>query len=119
MQRINRFARFWDMIANSGRFADTLPLILADQAFERFLQLSDALYRQAGSTWKIALKRLFELVYTVLTKDFNLDSEQVKQRLALDYARAMIKGIPDYERAVQLKKVVRTGTANKRQRSHS
>jgi len=119
MQRINRFARFWDMVANSGRFADTLPLILADQPFERFLQLSDALYQQAGSTWKIALKRLFELIYTVLTNEFKLEAEQVKQQLALDYTRAKVKGIPDYERIVQLKKVVRTGTANKRQRSHA
>ena len=37
MQRVNRFARFWDMIANSGRFKNTLPLILADDAFARFL----------------------------------------------------------------------------------
>lgn len=118
MQRINRFARFWDMIANSGRFAETLPLILDNQAFERFLKLSDALYQQAGSTWKISLKRLFELIYTVLTKEFNIDAEQVKKRLAIDYARAKVKGIPDYERVIQLNKPTKTGVANKRQRLH-
>jgi radical SAM superfamily enzyme YgiQ (UPF0313 family) len=119
MQRVNRFARFWDMIGNSGRFANSLPLILADQPFERFLLLSDSLYSLAGSTWKIALKRLFELIYTVLTNEFALSDEQVKQVLAMDYERAKIKGIPNYEQRSALTKVVRTGTANKRQRLHS
>lgn len=118
MQRINRFARFWDMIGNSGRFTQSLPLILADQPFERFLLLSDSLSSLAGSTWKIALKRLFELVYTVLTTEFDLNADQVKQALSLDYDRAKIKGIPNYEQRSPLPKVVRTGTANKRQRLH-
>jgi radical SAM superfamily enzyme YgiQ (UPF0313 family) len=118
MQRINRFARFWDMIGNSGRFSNSLPLILADQPFDRFLLLSDSLYNLAGSTWKIALKRLFELIYTVLTSEFDLSSEQVKQALAVDYTRAKIKGLPSYEQVSPLHKVVRTGTANKRQRLH-
>jgi radical SAM superfamily enzyme YgiQ (UPF0313 family) len=119
MQRVNRFARFWDMVGNSGRFANSLPLILADHPFDRFLLLSDSLYSLAGSTWKIALKRLFELIYTVLTNEFTLSDEQVKQVLAIDYERAKIKGIPNYEQHSALTKVVRTGTANKRQRLHS
>ncbi|MDG1688561.1 MAG: hypothetical protein P8J13_06470 [Gammaproteobacteria bacterium] len=41
MQIANRFARFWDMIGNSGRFANTLPIILSERPFQRFLQLSD------------------------------------------------------------------------------
>ena len=119
MQRVNRFARFWDMIGNSGRFANSLPLILAEQPFDRFLLLSDSLYSLAGSTWKIALKRLFELIYSVLTTEFELSPEQVKQVLAVDYERAKIKGLPSYEQSSPLPKVMRTGTANKRQRLHS
>ncbi len=33
MQRVNRFARFWDMVGNSGRFANTLPAIMRDKPF--------------------------------------------------------------------------------------
>ena len=51
MQRVNRFARFWDMIGNSGRFKQTLPLILEQQPFNNFMELSDCLYRLAGSSW--------------------------------------------------------------------
>ncbi|NQZ53312.1 MAG: DUF4080 domain-containing protein [Piscirickettsiaceae bacterium] len=119
MQRVNRFARYWDMIGNSGRFINTLPLILADLPFERFMQLSDTLHLLAGSTWKIALKRLFELVYQVLTQDFGLSPELVKQHLVLDYARAKIKGTPSYEQGEKKQKDKKQGIANKRQLMHS
>ena len=118
MQRVNRFARFWDMLGNSGRFTNSLPLILTEQPFKHFMQLSDSLYLRAGSSWKIALKRLFELVYSVLTEDFKLSSDVVKQHLAVDYSRAKLKGIPEYERAQPVEKVARIGIANKRQLSH-
>jgi len=118
MQRVNRFARFWDMLGNSGRFSHSLPLILTDQPFKHFMKLSDSLYIRAGSSWKIALKRLFELVYVIFTEDFNLSPDVVKQQLAIDYARAKLKGIPDYERDQPVEKIVRVGVANKRQLAH-
>ena len=119
MQRVNRFARYWDMIGNSGRFYNTLPLILSNQAFSHFMKLSDTLYQRSGSTWKIALKRLFELIYESLTKDFNLPSDEVKHYLALDYARTQIKGIPAYEQSSVESKENKRGTANKRQLMHN
>ncbi|MDT8371312.1 MAG: DUF4080 domain-containing protein [Gammaproteobacteria bacterium] len=118
MQRVNRFARYWDMIGNSGRFANTLPLILADIPFQRFMALSDSLHSTEGSTWKIALKRLFELLYRVMTEEFNLPSQQVKDHLAVDYERAKLKGLPSYEMAVPVVKTRRQGVANKRQLMH-
>jgi radical SAM superfamily enzyme YgiQ (UPF0313 family) len=118
MQRVNRFARFWDMLGNSGRFSHSLPLILTEQPFIHFMKLSDSLYVRAGGSWKIALKRLFELVYVILTEDFKLASNIVKQQLAIDYAKTKIKGIPDYERGKPLDKTPRVGVANKRQLAH-
>ncbi|MEO0367878.1 MAG: DUF4080 domain-containing protein, partial [Pseudomonadota bacterium] len=52
MQRMNRFARFWDMLANSGRFAETLPILLTNKPFARFLVVSDSFYARAGRTHK-------------------------------------------------------------------
>ena len=95
MQRVNRFARFWDMIGNSGRFRETLPIILGDTPFQRFLMLSDSLYAKAGSTWKISLKRIFELLYQVLVEAFDENSDLVKQSLLLDYQRAGQKSALD------------------------
>ena len=83
------------------------------------MQLSDSLYLQAGSTWKIALQRLFELIYTVLTKEFALNPDTVKQALASDYARAKLKGIPSYEQNTAISKNKKQGIANKRQLKHN
>ena len=118
MQQVNRFARFWDMIGNSGRFANTLPILLGDQPFERFIQLSEQLYQRAGSSWKIALKRQFELVFVILTEHFEEEAGTVKQALSLDYDRNQIKGIPAYEANNLTPKQKRVGTANKRQQLH-
>ncbi|MDC9725438.1 MAG: DUF4080 domain-containing protein [Gammaproteobacteria bacterium] len=118
MQRVNRFARYWDMIGNSGRFINTLPLILESKPFDHFMRLSDNLHLLAGSSWKIALKRLFELLYTILTDEFKHDINHVKRVLALDYERAKLKGLPAYEQVNRSPKEKKQGMANKRQLSH-
>lgn len=117
MQRVNRFARFWDMIGNSGRFSNSLPLILGQHPFERFLRLSDGLYQLAGSTWKISLRRLFTLLVTVLTDQLELNPAQVRKRLDIDFKLSGQKGTIDLDQP-ELEVVARSGVANKRQRQH-
>ena len=117
MQRLNRFARFWDLIGNSGRFKTTLPLIMGDQPFARFLQFSDALYALTDSTWEIGLKRLFELTYRVMTENLGPAPAQFPEVLYQDYCRCGEKGRPEFIQAGtenQLKQSV----ANKRQRQN-
>lgn len=92
LQRINRFARYWDMIANSGRFTSTTPLLLADSPFERFMALSDWLYRTTGQTHKIALKRLFQLLYRGLTEQLGESAQNANAMLQRDYAQSGSKG---------------------------
>jgi radical SAM superfamily enzyme YgiQ (UPF0313 family) len=62
MCRLRRFARYWDLVANSGRFVNTLPALLGGSPFESFMQLSDWLWNRTRQTHAIALPRLFELV---------------------------------------------------------
>ncbi|MEH6454601.1 MAG: radical SAM protein, partial [Psychromonas sp.] len=62
MQLVNRFARYWDMIGNSGRFKHSLVEILADKPFEDFMAISNWLFEKTDQTHKINLKRLYELV---------------------------------------------------------
>ena len=92
LQRLNRFARFWDLIGNSGRFNNSLPLMLADQPFQRFLQLSDSLFQQTGSTWQIALRRLFELTYIAMTETLHINPTEAQATLKLDFQRSGDKG---------------------------
>jgi len=64
VQRLARFARYWDLIANSGRFSNTLPHLLGTSPFENFLNLCDWLYDVTGQTHRIALPKLFNLIAT-------------------------------------------------------
>lgn len=114
MQRVNRFARFWDMLANSGRFRNTLPLVLGDKPFDNFMQLSDSLYQTVGSTWKISLKRQFILLFELLSDVDHIDNSALAIAMQKDYERsgekAAFKSLIE-----QTEKVVRIGVANKRQ----
>ncbi|MEI6871034.1 MAG: radical SAM protein [Verrucomicrobiota bacterium] len=91
LQRLRRFARFWDLLANSGRFADTLPLLWKDNAspFERFLGLSDWLWETAGRQHSIALVSLAEYLYRYLSGPLGQDG--VAEVLRGDWFRGGIK----------------------------
>ncbi len=116
MQRVNRFARYWDMIANSGRFKNTLPVILSDSPFASFMQLSDDLYQAAGSTWKISLKRLFVLIFESLKARSDIGESALFEAMRADFSRSSEK--TSFELLLNKKsKVIRTGVANKRQQT--
>ena len=64
MLRLRRFARYWDLVVNSGNFVETAPMIWADGApFEAFLRWSDWLYDRAGRTHGIALLSLAQWLF--------------------------------------------------------
>lgn len=85
MQRLVRFARYWDLLANSGRFVHTLPLILTDAPFENFMSLSDWLFARTDATHRIALDRLAGLAAEWL-RGRGLDAGDVNKVLSTDYA---------------------------------
>jgi hypothetical protein len=62
MQRLVRFARYWDLVANSGRFAGTLQHMLGDAPFANFMDFADWIYAKTDATHRIALDRLAALV---------------------------------------------------------
>jgi len=115
MQRVNRFARYWDMVANSGRFKNTLPLILDGSPFARFMQLSDSLYQAVGSTWKISLQRLFVLVFDSLRSRGDVDEAILFDAIQRDYDRSGEKAA--FTSLInKTNKITRIGMANKRQK---
>ena len=75
MQRIRRFARFWDLIANSGNFAETTLLLWDGGAspFASFLRLADWLGARIGRHHSIALATLGESLFIHLTEDCGLE----------------------------------------------
>ena len=117
MQQMQRFSRFWDMFGNSGRFHHSLPLIMAEDPFRRFLSFSDALYTLAGRSWKIALKRQLELVYTLLVNHFHVDERLAHAAVIQDAKHSGIKGHLMIN-GVTSPPASKQGIANKRQQRH-
>jgi radical SAM superfamily enzyme YgiQ (UPF0313 family) len=88
MQAMNRFARYWDLIINSGRFQAARPLLLGDAPFDNFLTLSGWLYQTTGQTHRIALNRLFHLLRRGACGVLGVSAADIDTALDRDYARA-------------------------------
>jgi radical SAM superfamily enzyme YgiQ (UPF0313 family) len=98
MQRMRRFARYWDLIANSGNFVETTPMIWSREfrgtgisrvpsPFQSFLKLCDWLHARVGQTHGIALAHLSEMLFTYVTDELGRDPESTAQVLWRDYQR--------------------------------
>jgi radical SAM superfamily enzyme YgiQ (UPF0313 family) len=91
MQRVKRFARYWEMVANSGRFALSLKLLLEGgsesrpSAFAHFLQFSDWLWQTTGKTHEFAHEKLVDLIFEHLTSVRGLPQEEVRSAMLADY----------------------------------
>ncbi len=119
MQRLNRFARYWDMISNSGRFLRTRPLLLGDAPFDRFLKFSDWLFETSGQTHRIALDRLYSSVFDGITKLFEVDVETARDSLSHDYYESGARGSPKFlSQAVATPSLVNIHGNAKRQARH-
>lgn len=98
MQRLKRFARYWDLIGNAGRFQESLVTLLGEAPFQRFMKLSEWLYTTTGQVHRIALKRLFELVYEGAVTQLGVDPDTMIRLLKKDYDKTGIKGLPGFLR---------------------
>ncbi len=85
MQRLVRFSRYWDIIANSGRYLQTLELLLADDPFARFLAFSDWLYTTTGQTHALAQERLVHLIHEYLCGIDSSAQVDIESALLADY----------------------------------
>lgn len=101
--KISRFSKYWDKIANSGRFRYCLPLVLAEDPFCNFLNLSDYLYSCFDRTHSIHVEKLF----AALAKRYSADSHVLH---ALD---------KDEKRFYANTKISLGSAPNRRQRRHT
>ncbi|HWJ93305.1 MAG TPA: DUF4080 domain-containing protein, partial [Telluria sp.] len=85
MQRLVRFARYWDLVANSGRFANTIKRMLGDAPFANFMAFSDWIYTRTDATHRIALDRLANLVREWLEVT-GIDAAEAAELVGSDYA---------------------------------
>jgi len=91
MQRLRRFARYWDLIGNSGNFLTTTPLLWSGEQtpFNGFLAFSDWLYARLQRTHTIALETLARALFDYL-------GESSAGALAEDWRRTGRKDLPTW-----------------------
>jgi hypothetical protein len=88
MQRLRRFARYWDLVYNSGNFLESSPLIWGNSSpFAEFLRFGDWAFSRSGRCHGISLHRLAELLFEFLTGDLGQETRPVAQALGRDYQR--------------------------------
>lgn len=100
MQRLRRFSRFWDLVANSGNFISTAPLIWDQDRspFWSFLEWSDWAFSRVGRQHAIALPRLAELLFAYLTVERKADPRRAAQSLGNDYQSGNRPDLPEFLR---------------------
>jgi radical SAM superfamily enzyme YgiQ (UPF0313 family) len=121
MQRLRRFARYWDLVGNSGNFVATAPLLwsvgrassraelendvrlagtlappMKSSPFKNFLRFSDWLYAKIARTDSIALARLMELLFEFLTRELALDPKLVAENFWQDCQRTGRRDAPNF-----------------------
>lgn len=101
-ETISRFARmskYWDLVANSGRFKQSLPLILepvapAHSPFYAFLNFSDEVWRITQKTYGLTPEQLVDLVFDYLTTQRHKNIKMVRQLLLSDYVGSGARARP-------------------------
>ena len=123
MQRVQRFARYWNLIVNNGQFINTAPLIWQgcqndsgttvppgslSQApewlrasglpspFAAFMEFSDWLYAQTNTTGNLHMVRLAQLLFDFLTLEKHQDSKTVADEIWKDYQRGNRPDVPGF-----------------------
>jgi radical SAM superfamily enzyme YgiQ (UPF0313 family) len=126
MQRLRRFAKYWDLVGNSGNFVETTPLLWRDELHESlkspalredrdscnsrlqspslqrespfagFMAFSDWLFTRVGRTDSIALVRLLQLFFEFLTQKRGLPPALAAQALWRDYQRGGRRDKPGF-----------------------
>jgi hypothetical protein len=100
MQRLRRFARYWDLVGNSGRFVETTPLLwrASGSPFADFLRWSDWLHARVSRQHGIALDWLAELMFEFLIHEVALDAPLVAGAMWRDYQRTGRRDTPPFLR---------------------
>jgi len=124
IQKMKRFARFWDLTYNSGNFKRSIVLLWQDKTvYDSFFAFSEWIYTQTDSTWKISLDRLSKLLFEYLTAVLKKEPSTVAECMIEDLLKIKGRIIPAYLKPyapAQAKSSSKTlSAANKRQVKHA
>ncbi|MCX7262190.1 MAG: DUF4080 domain-containing protein, partial [Burkholderiales bacterium] len=99
LKRFTRLAKYWDLVANSGRFKHTMPYVLQAHSphhspFWAFMAFSDDLWHQTQKTYGLTPEALVDAVFVYLTQSRSLDENLIRGTLLKDYLASGARGRP-------------------------
>jgi hypothetical protein len=107
VQGMTRMARYWDLLANSGRYQASMARVMGLPGlspFWRFWDLSNALYQSTGKTHGLSPEALIDFLFHYLSdratslpapgSDALTLTQEVRQLLLEDYLRSGAKAKP-------------------------
>jgi len=96
MQEMKRFARYWNMIYNSGNFEISKRLIYKNETvFDGFLKFCRFLFDKTNMSFGISLDRLMKLLFEYLISQ-GIKKEEVANALLKDFLKIKGRNIPNY-----------------------
>jgi radical SAM superfamily enzyme YgiQ (UPF0313 family) len=98
VRHLKRFAKYWDLVVNSGKFAETAPLLWRDTrpAFDNFSAFTRWLHARLQRTHGIALDELARHVFDYLVAVRGNDAACVAAVLRRDYGRTARRRPPPF-----------------------
>ena len=101
IERLDRMARYWDRVANSGRFTRALPLLMQSPApdgqispFWAFMAFSDSVWARHQKTAFLTPENWVDEMFDHLVLRLGLDEELVRQTLLGDYLASGARAKP-------------------------
>ena len=134
LQAFTRLARYWDLVANSGRFSNTLSLLLqAPSPFEAFGRFSHWLWHTRARTNGLSPEDLVDALFDYLTGPGGVAQTTVREALLADYVasgaraspRSLFGYLPRYKQAAAVGKAgvaslaAESSTHTRRQHRHA
>ncbi len=129
IQRMGRFAKYWDLYANSGNFKKSVALILeqTESPFWSFMKFSDFLSTRHENAHSLSLQTLAESLFEYLSSIQGQSLETAKERIIQDYCFGLKRrDVPSFLRdsaklGLEQKNgdLLRINSKNQRQQAHS
>lgn len=95
VERFVRLARYWDLYANSGRFAQSLPVLLnAPSPFAAFAAFADWLWQTSSRTSAFTPEMLVDRLFDYLTRNGAHAPETIRPLLLADYLASGARANP-------------------------
>lgn len=122
LQKVQRFAKFWDLFSNSGNFSASMALLrerAGTSLFWRFWDFSEFLSKRHAQGHGISLMNQAESFWRYLVDGLSVDGELARAAILRDFCEGTVKrDVPPFLKEPKAPGASRTGGWSSRQSRH-